>query len=179
MTTDAGLPPLPSGYEARMPRHAEPDQLQPVGPDSSGRAAFLAPAAALAWASMRDAAARDGVELLLVSAFRSIERQGAIIAAKVASGKSLDEILRVSAYPGFSEHHSGLAVDVGAPGCEDLTERFEGTAQFAWLVGNAGRFGFALTYPRGNRFGIAYEPWHWRHGGPASPVDPKNKAQSL
>lgn len=156
-----GLPPLPEGYEKRMPRHAEANQLAPVGKDTSGRSAFLTPDAAAAWAAMRDAAAREGIELLLVSAYRDVTRQREIIRAKLSSGIPLAEILRVSAYPGFSEHHSGRAVDIGAPGCEGLTGEFEGTPQFSWLMERAGGFGFKLSYPRVNRFGIAYEPWHW------------------
>ena len=157
----ADLPPLPEEYVKRMPAHAEGSPLRSVGRDTSGRDALLVPAAADAWLAMKAAAALDGTELLLVSAFRGVERQREIVARKVASGLALSEILRVSAYPGFSEHHSGRAVDLGAPGCSDLTERFEQTLQFAWLTTHAGRFGFSLTYPRGNRFGIAYEPWHW------------------
>jgi len=132
-----GLPPLPEGYEKRMPRHAEANQLAPVGKDTSGRSAFLTPDAAAAWAAMRDAAAREGIELLLVSAYRDVTRQREIIRAKLSSGIPLAEILRVSAYPGFSEHHSGRAVDIGAPGCEGLTGEFEGTPQFSWLMERA------------------------------------------
>jgi D-alanyl-D-alanine carboxypeptidase len=161
--SDPDLPPLPRGYEERMARHSEPPRLQPAGRDTSGRAAFLAPEAAKAWESMRRCAAGSGVVLLLVSAYRSVERQREIVAGKIAAGVPLADILIVS------EHHSGRAVDVGAPGCDDLTERFEDTPQFAWLSEHAGRFGFALTYPRGNRCAIAYEPWHWCFGGSDAP----------
>ncbi len=182
-TTDPEFPPLPPGYEGRMPRHGEPPVLWPVGRDTSGREASLAPGAALAWEAMRERAAGDGAELLLVSAFRSVARQRTIVAGKLARGIAWADILAVSAYPGFSEHHSGRAVDLGAPGCEDLAEGFERTAQFAWLLSHAGRFGFALTYPGGNRFGIAYEPWHWCHAGGdgASPGarNPADGQQSL
>jgi len=69
--------------------------------------------------------------------------------------------LKVNTPPGYSEHHTGRAVDLATPGCPPLTEEFETTAAFAWLVRHAHRFGFTMRYPRGNRFGIAYEPWHW------------------
>jgi D-alanyl-D-alanine carboxypeptidase len=52
-------------------------------------------------------------------------------------------------------------VDFTAPGFDALEETFERSPAFAWLQRNASRFGFALSYPRGNRHGIAYEPWHW------------------
>lgn len=165
----AALPPLPGDYVKRMPAHPEGSPLSSVGRDTSGRDALLVPAAADAWLAMKAAASRDGAELLLISAFRGVDRQREIVARKVASGQPLSEILRVSAYPGFSEHHSGRAVDLGAPGCSDLTERFEQTQQFAWLTRHAGRFGFSLTYPRENRYGIAYEPWHWCFEPKSSP----------
>jgi D-alanyl-D-alanine carboxypeptidase len=155
------LPSIPNGYEARMPRCEEARDLRSVGSDSSGRDALLAPRAADAWLSMRQAAEQEGVRLLLVSAFRSIAQQRAILQAKLASGLSWADILVVNAYPGFSEHHTGRAIDVGTPEDKGLSEAFEATKQFAWLSSNAGRFRFFLSYPRGNRFGIAYEPWHW------------------
>jgi D-alanyl-D-alanine carboxypeptidase len=73
----------------------------------------------------------------------------------------MEEILRVSAAPGFSEHHTGRTVDVTTPGCKPLTEDFEQTPGFVWLVRRADDFGFSMTYPRHNKFGVIYEPWHW------------------
>jgi D-alanyl-D-alanine carboxypeptidase len=55
----------------------------------------------------------------------------------------------------------GRAVDIGSPDCPNLTESFSNTKEFAWLQSKAGRFRFALSYPPGNPFRIAYEPWHW------------------
>ena len=165
----AGLPPVPEGYEMRMARHAEARDLEPVGRDTAGRDALLDPRAAGAWRSMSGSARRAGIELLIVSAFRGVERQCAIVSAKLSRGESLADILRTSAYPGFSEHHTGRAIDLGAPGCADLTDRFDQTREFSWLTENAGRFGFSLTYPRGNPCGIAYEPWHWCF----NPVEPE------
>ncbi len=132
-----------------------------MGRDSSDREARLTPAAADAWLAMRRAAEQEGLILVLVSAFRSIARQRELLEAKLAAGLAWNEILSVAAYPGYSEHHTGRALDLGAPDHADLTEGFESTPQFAWLSKNADRFGFALSYPRGNPFGIAYEPWHW------------------
>lgn len=152
----------PDTFRNRPPRFAEAGELVSVGLDHHGREALLAPPAAAAWRAMARAAAADGRTLLLVSAFRSIARQAAIVQRKRERGQSWEEILRVSAYPGFSEHHTGCAVDLSAPGCADLTETFETTPEYAWLRAHAGRFGFRLSYPRGNAEGIVYEPWHWR-----------------
>ena len=110
---------------------------------------------------MREAAAGDSADLQVVSAFRSIEYQLGILERKLASGQSVTEILRVSAAPGYSEHHTGRAVDVTAQGFAALEEEFEKSPAFAWLTENAGRFGFRMSYPRGNRHGVVYEPWHW------------------
>jgi len=74
---------------------------------------------------------------------------------------NMDEILRVSAAPGYSEHHSGRCVDFTAPGFPALEEEFERSAAFRWLQRNAMKYGFNLSYPRRNIHGIAYEPWHW------------------
>lgn len=155
------LPPVPPDYGLLMPPQPVARALSMVGQDASGRDLLLAPAAAKAWLKMREAAAADGAHLLLLSAFRSIEHQAAIMQRKLEAGVPLAEILRVSAYPGHSEHHTGRAVDIGADGTRSFTEEFEGTAEFAWLQAHAGRFGFFMTYPRGNPHGIAHEPWHW------------------
>lgn len=155
------LPPPPDGYADRVPRVSEATDLVSVGPDHLQREARLTPGAATAWCAMRDAAATEGVELILVSSFRSVARQAEILAGKLAKGLTLEQILEVSAYPGYSEHHSGNAVDIGTVDARHLEEEFEFTHAFDWLCENAGKFGFAMTYPRDNPFGIAYEPWHW------------------
>ena len=126
-----------------------------------GKMVRLAPAAAAAWWRMQAAAASDGVELLALSGFRSVRRQTAIVRAKLAGGKTIAEILRFVAAPGCSEHHTGRALDIGSPEELELDGKFERTAAFRWLRRRAGEFGFHLSYPRGNRHGFGYEPWHW------------------
>ena len=110
---------------------------------------------------MCDAAARDGVTLLPLSGFRSISRQTRLIRKKLAAGRSLASVLRFVAAPGFSEHHSGRAIDFGDPADSTVEESFARTPAFRWLRRNAGKFGFVMTYPRSNRYRIGYEPWHW------------------
>jgi len=144
-----------------LPLHADARQLTCVGLGTDGRDKFLAPRAAQAWLAMRTAAAGDGVELLLISAFRSFDFQLELIRGKVARGRDIAEVLTVNAPPGCSEHHSGRAVDIGARGVAALEEDFELTAPFDWLGRNAARFGYRLSFPRGNRYGYLYEPWHW------------------
>lgn len=149
------------GRVRRLALVREPRELACVGEDIHQRRQWLAPRAARAYARLHAAAAADGIELQIVSAFRSAEYQFGILERKLARGQSIDEILRVSAAPGYSEHHSGRAVDLTTPGFAPLEEEFEHSSAFAWLVANAARFGFVLSYPRDNLHGIAYEPWHW------------------
>ena len=112
---------------------------------------------------MKAAAQADGVAIRIVSAFRSIERQTEIVRGKLERGLSLDAILEVSAPPGYSEHHTGRAVDITTDGASALEIEFERTEAFRWLCSRAGEFGFSLSYPRDNPHGYAYEPWHWCH----------------
>lgn len=157
------------GRERHLPRQREPTRLVSIGADVHGRPQWLQPSAARALAAMRTAADNDGVTLQIVSAFRSIEYQLGIIERKLARGDTIDAILRVSAAPGYSEHHSGRCVDFTTPGYAALETAFEASPAFAWLTRHAGRFGFALSYPRNNPHAIAYEPWHWCwHRRPAS-----------
>ncbi len=121
----------------------------------------MTPRAAAAWRRMQAAAAEDGVTLLALSAFRSVARQSTIIRRKLARGQNIEAILRASALPGCSEHHTGRALDLGSPGHLKLEVSFARTQEFRWLKHHAAKFGFYLSYPRGNRQGIAYEPWHW------------------
>lgn len=155
------LPPAPVGYHLRMPRVVEETRLCVAGKDAFGREVRLAAVAADAWAAMRRESAADGVQLLLLSGFRSVSRQAEIVRKKLEAGGALEEILQSSAYPGHSEHHTGRAVDLGSPDCEHLSAAFENTQEFGWLRDHAVRFGFSLSYPRDNPGGIVYEPWHW------------------
>ena len=132
-----------------------------IGDD--GREHRLAPDAAAAWQGMRAAAQTDGVVIRIASAFRSIDRQVEILRGKLAAGASLAEILSASAPPGYSEHHTGRAVDITTDGVAPFEVEFEQTPAFAWLAENAGRFGFVLSFPHGNQYGYQYEPWHWFH----------------
>lgn len=141
--------------------YSEATELVVAETGADGRQHRLVPSAARAWGSLREAAHADSVEIRIVSAFRSVERQAEIVRAKLARGLSIEEILSVSAPPGYSEHHSGRAVDVTTAGVRPLELEFEGTGAFAWLCRHAERFGFLLSYPKQNQYGYSYEPWHW------------------
>ena len=155
---------IPGGFVQRGLRrvHPEAKRLVFIGRAADDRKILrLAPRAAKAWRKMQAAAAHDGVTLLALSAFRSVARQTAIVRRKLAHGHTIESILRVNAAPGCSEHHTGRALDLGSPAHLRLEATFARTREFRWLKKHAGAFGFILSYPRKNRQGIAYEPWHW------------------
>lgn len=144
-----------------LPFYADARSLLPAETGACGRVHLLIPDAARAWQSMKLAALQEGVAMEIVSAFRDVEEQAQIIRDKQARGMAMEDILMLSAPPGYSEHHTGRAVDINTPGCVAREEPFERTEAFAWLSRHAGRFGFVLSYPRGNGLGFVYEPWHW------------------
>ena len=139
----------------------EPAELALAGYDRYHRPLFLLPGAARAWRALQAAAAVDGIALHAISGYRSHDYQLGIFRRKRARGQSVADILRVNTAPGWSEHHSGRALDVGTAGEPPAEETFESTPAFAWLEAHAPRHGFVLSYPRDNPHGIVYEPWHW------------------
>lgn len=149
------------GRQRGLRRLREPQALISIGRDIHDREQHLTPPAAHAWRRMREAAAAAGVILQTVSAFRSIDYQIELIENKLAHGQGIEHILAVNAAPEYSEHHTGRALDLTTPGYPPLEEVFETSPGFAWLTKHADAFHFALSYPRGNPHGIAYEPWHW------------------
>jgi D-alanyl-D-alanine carboxypeptidase len=153
--------PADYGKDGGPPGYDEAGSLIEVGPNLVGRMQRLTPEAASHWHAMVAAAEADGVTLLIVSGYRSYEYQAALIRKKINAGQVITDILAVNAAPGHSEHHSGLAVDIATPGSRPLTEEFENSDAFRWLEANAATFGFALSFPRDNPWGIIYEPWHW------------------
>ena len=154
---------IPADYPTTsgLPFHPEPDRLVDAGHDMFQRPVQLTPAALQAWLAMQAAAARDGITLQLISAFRSVAYQADLIKRKLASGRTLEDVLAYTAAPGFSEHHTGRAIDIGTPDSQPLETEFDGTAAYAWLTANAEDYGFLLSYPEGGTGMICYEPWHW------------------
>ena len=124
---------IPAQYARRAERRLQPEarRLVFIGrAEDDGRILRLIPSAAKAWRKMQSAAAAVGVTLRPLSAFRSVARQTAIIRRKLARGQRIEDILRVSAVPGCSEHHTGRALDLGAPGHLKLETPFARTREF-------------------------------------------------
>ena len=140
---------------------AEPCTLAFAGRDRYGRPLWLSRGASRAWRAMRQHAATDDVTLEAISGYRSHAYQMGIFRRKLQRGLAIEEILGVNAAPGYSEHHSGNALDIGTPGEPAAEESFEATQAFAWLAQHAGEHGMRMSYPRDNVHGIVYEPWHW------------------
>ncbi len=157
---DLGIP-ADYGRDGTRPEFGEATRLVEVGPNLVGRMQRLTPEAARAWRAMQAAAAAEGVTLLIVSGYRSIDYQARLIRKKINAGQSVSEILAVNAAPGHSEHHTGRAIDIATPGSRPLTEEFEDSGAYRWLTDNAAQYGFSLSYPRDNPAGFVYEPWHW------------------
>ena len=153
--------PLQIGSARSLELFDEATELVTAEVDERRGEHLLTPPAAEAWMSMKKAAASDGVVLRIVSAFRSVDRQAEIVRRKLERGERLERVLQVSAPPGFSEHHTGRAVDVTTDGSRPLEQEFENTAAFQWLSQHAGKFGYRLSYPLNNGQGYWYEPWHW------------------
>ena len=116
---------------------------------------------------MREEAKKDGIYLVFLSGYRSINLQNEIFySLKSFRNQEAAERARVSAPPGYSEHSTGFAIDIG-----DATQRetdfeteFENTEAFRWLKNNAAKFHFKLSFNKDNKY-IDYEPWHWRYEG--------------
>ncbi|MFP6825552.1 MAG: M15 family metallopeptidase [Pseudohongiellaceae bacterium] len=155
-----GIPP-DYGQRCGLTLCPEPEELVDTELDFYQRPQKLVAAALRSWTLMRATATGDGISLFLISAYRSVEYQHKLIAAKLEKGELIEQVLRVNAAPGFSEHHLGRALDLGTLGCDALVVEFENTDAFQWLMENSATYDFYLSYPRNHASGIAYEPWHW------------------
>ena len=148
---------------------------------------------ATSYQDMVAAAKKEGINLYLRSGYRAIKLQQTYYDASVKSYKSQglsDEEASAKAleylqYPGASEHHTGLALDIISVEwqntVEDLNATFENTDAFKWLDKNAAEYGFIIRYPKDkeNITGIKYEPWHYRYVGKEVAAYLKEKGLTL
>ena len=109
---------------------------------------------------MQKDALQDSIKISILSGFRSYYKQYQIIRNKLNQGMLLEQILKENKLPGFSQHHSGNAIDIISNSYK-LSLDFENSLAYAWLIKNAYKYGFYLTYPKNNKDGIMFEPWHW------------------
>jgi D-alanyl-D-alanine carboxypeptidase len=121
------------------------------------------------YTKMMDAMQKDiGKRLYVESAYRSSAYQLYLFVFYLSNHDySIRETVKYVAIPGFSEH--------GCPRCQALDfinaegingdgcpEQFDALPEYAWLMKNAKKFNFVLSYPKDSKEGITYEPWHWR-----------------
>lgn len=130
---------------------------------------------------MMQDAKKEGLNIVYRSGFRSYQEQVGLYNSYVARDgqKAAD---KYSARPGFSEHQTGLAFDVGTPpGNKDFLEAYGETPEGKWLAEHAHEYGFILRYPKGKEHitGYQYEPWHFRYVGLKHAKDIHNQHQTL
>lgn len=132
------------------------------------------------WPYLKDLleeAEEDNIDIKIISAFRSFGEQAQLKGAyTVTYGAGTAN--QFSADQGYSEHQLGTAVDFTN---SDVGATFSGFAQtetYAWLLDNAHRFGFTLSYPENNQYYI-FEPWHWRFVGEDLADDLHDSGRSL
>lgn len=118
---------------------------------------------------MLQSAQKGGVSLKVAAGFRSVESQRKTFETGAKKkGISLRSYAWWTAPPGFSEHHTGLAVDfvdLKKPKTDFTPASFSKTEAYAWLQAHAQEFGFELSFPERNGLRVAFEPWHWRFVG--------------
>ena len=166
------------GYRLRV--QAREDLLVQEGRHSLQQEAMSA------WEQLRAAAAEEGIQLELVSAYRSVQRQrelflrelrgvvaghggGQLTAAAITAGEAdqwIEEVLHFSSIPGFSKHHTGYTIDIVDPSDGYAFTEFDRSRGYEWISAhnylNAKRFGFIPSYPAGaHDQGPEPEPWEY------------------
>lgn len=175
--------PAPSATDDRLLGHyayseAPQSELEPIVADGSIK---LRKEAAKAFQEMTAAAQQAGVSLVPISGFRSIADQRYLyFDVKAERAQNAAERAKVSAPPGYSEHHTGYATDIGdgSVPATNLRQDFDQTPAYRWLKENAARYSFELSFPKNNAQGVSYEPWHWRYVGDIQSLKTFYKARS-
>jgi len=148
-----------------LSEHYAPERLAAVDPFYLYYESRPESVHASVWPKLRgllSAAHGAGVKVYVVSAYRSFDEQASLKGAyTVTYGTGANAF---SADQGYSEHQLGTAVDFITTGLGGELEGFENTPAYIWLIQNAHKFGFALSYPEGNQYYV-FEPWHWRYVG--------------
>jgi LAS superfamily LD-carboxypeptidase LdcB len=126
--------------------------------------------------SLLEAAEEDGVELRVISAYRSFTTQAQLKSGyRVTYGSGANQF---SADQGYSEHQLGTTVDFTTPDLGSNFTGFDKTEAYEWLRERAHRYGFVLSYPQGNAY-YQFEPWHWRFVGTDLARDLNRRGESF
>ena len=153
--------PIDYGLKRSLPFYYDMDELVNVGPNLFGKIQQLSKTTAINWENLVNSARGDKISLLIVSGYRSFDYQAQLIQNKLDKGMAIEDILKVNAPPGFSQHHAGIALDIATIGVRPLIEAFDSSPAFQWLEENAADFEFSMPYNKNNALGFIYEPWHW------------------
>ena len=160
-------------------KEAPVSELEPITRDGQIK---LRAAAAKEFKAMSVAAGKNGVILVPISGFRSIaDQQHVFFDVKAQRGQVTTKRAEVSAPPGYSEHHTGYALDIGdgKTPATNLNPNFENTAAFKWLEKNAAYYSFELSFPKDNPQHVNYEPWHWRFVGDRDSLETFYRSKNL
>jgi len=160
-------------------QEAPASELKPI--TANGQIQLRA-AAAEKFKAMSAAAGREGVILVPISGFRSVaDQKHLFFDVKAQRGQVTTKRAEVSAPPGYSEHHTGYAVDIGdgKTPATNLSPTFENTTVFKWLEKNAAYYSFEISFPKDNAQGVSYEPWHWRFVGDTDSLKTFYRAKNL
>lgn len=110
-----------------------------------------------------DDAKKNNITIYVSSGYRSFAEQKALKGDyRVVYGAGTAN--QFSADQGYSEHQLGTTVDFITPGLGGQLDGFDATPSYQWLLANAYRYGFILSYPKNNQYYV-FEPWHWRYVG--------------
>ena len=141
-----------------------PENLEEIDSKYSVPGKMLVNVARISFEFLAKKASEEGYNIRAVSTYRSYAYQTNLYNNYV-SQDGVEEADKYSARAGFSEHQTGLAVDVDNR--ETDFNNFENTKEFNWMLENAHKYGFILRYPKGKEFitGYMYEPWHFRYVG--------------
>ncbi len=182
-TLEASPVPTPTPIEnvlGHLPYDEAPvTDLEAITPDGRLK---LRTAAAIQFKKMQADARQQGISLVAISAFRTVAQQNQLFFdIKQKRNQEARQRAEVSAPPGYSEHHTGYAVDIGDGSVQSthLSEQFANTAAFQWLEQNAAKYSFELSFPPDNPQGVTYEPWHWRFVGDRPSLELFYKARNL
>jgi zinc D-Ala-D-Ala carboxypeptidase len=168
VSKQAYVPPVQQKYGHLSYAEAPGSRLVSLSPPYFDRTESLVDVAAAAFGRMQADAAQAGVKLIPISGFRSVADQVKLFERQIKRRGSEENAARLSAPPGYSEHHTGYALDIGDGNqpAADLKYEFENTAAYQWLRTHATQaYGFELSFPNNNKQGVSFEPWHWRYTG--------------
>jgi D-alanyl-D-alanine carboxypeptidase len=145
---------------------AKPEDLVPLPQELTFEdyRIYVTPETRDAFVRMARAAEADSIRLTADSGYRSPAYQRRIFKQRMAAGDSFETVLNSVAPPGYSEHHTGRALDL----CPSEA-RFAFTPAYEWLRENAARFGFRETLPEDPAAPLTWESWHWTYLGDPAP----------